>query len=133
MGTIGGLIFTPRIRHIQPMHPFFLFLLAILSPLLLAVALLVPLYTGIAGAAYLIYAKGAAVHPLAGTFGDPFYIITVYSNLVTPWLQHPAQYDILTYTLPLIALPLVGVILTLWLTRFVARKLKDIFQLGTSI
>jgi hypothetical protein len=115
------------------MHPFFLFLLAILSPFLLAIPLLVPLYGSIAGATYLIYDTANAVHPLAGKFGEPFYIITVYQNLLTQWMQHPLQYDIVAYTLPLMGLPVVGVMLTLWLTGFVARKLKDIFQLGASV
>lgn len=115
------------------MHPFLLFLLAILSPILLATTLLVLPYAGIAGAAYIIYDKGQAVHPLHDKLDDVFYILNVYANLLQSWSGNIADASFFTYTLPLIAIPIAATSLSLWLTVRVVRKLKDIFQSGVSI
>lgn len=115
------------------MHPFMLFLLAITSPFMLAIVMLVPLYLGIASAAYIIYARGAAIHPLDGKFGDPFYIIDVYSNLFDQWLTHLDQTDLLTYNLPLLGLPFAGLCLAIWLTATLARGLRNVFQHGVAV
>lgn len=115
------------------MHPFLLFLLAIISPILLAISLLILPYAGITAAAYIIYDKGQAMHPLADRLFDLFYMITVYINLVQQWLSNSGDANLLTYTLPLIALPLMGLTLALWLTAKLARKLKDLFQTGVSL
>ena len=112
------------------MNPFVMFLLAILSPLLLAIALLVPSYAGIGTAAYVIYAKTEGPHPLDDKLTDVFYIVDVYTNLFTNWLQHMGDYSIFLYAVPLLVAPLLGVALSLWLTAKLARKLMDIFQLG---
>ncbi len=115
------------------MHPFLLLLLAITSPILLAIALLVPLYAGIAGAAYIIYAHGAAVHPLTGHMLDVFYIIDVYSNLFRQWAGHIDETNLLTYSAPLIGLPVFGLFLALWFTATLARGLKNLFQHGAVV
>lgn len=115
------------------MHPFFLFLLAILSPILLATTLLVLPYAGIAGATYIIYDKGQAVHPLQDKLDDVFYILNVYGTLLQDWSNHVTDANPLTYTLPLIVIPLAAISLALWMTVRVARKLKDIFQSSVSI
>ena len=115
------------------MNPFVLFLLAIISPVLLAITLLVLPYAGLTAAAYIIYDKGQATHPLAGKYDDVFYMIETYTRLFNQWVKNIADVDILTYTLPLIGLPLAGTLIALWLTAKLARKLKDLFQTGVSI
>lgn len=113
------------------MNPFAMFLLAIFSPLLLAITLLVPPYAGILGASYFIYMKSdAKTHPLDGKLDDVFYILDVYHNLLSQWLKHMSEMSVFGYSLPLLIPPVVGVVLAFWLTGKLARKLMDIFQLG---
>jgi hypothetical protein len=113
------------------MNPFALFMLAIFSPMLLFVALTGPIYAGILGASYAIYYKsGAAAHPLDDKLFDVFYIIDVYVKLFKQWSSHIVDASFLTYTLPLLLLPAIGIILSLGMTSRISRKLQDIFQLG---
>ena len=114
------------------MNPFLMFLLAILSPFIMAATLLIPPYAGIAGASYIIYNHGAAVNPLHDKLLDVFYMIDVYSGLFSAWSHHMMQTSLLTYTLPLLLLPIIGIMLCMWLTGKVASKLKDIFHGGMS-
>lgn len=114
------------------MNPFLMFLLAILSPIIMAATLLIPPYAGIVGASYIIYNKGAVVNPLADKLVDVFYIIDVYTRLFATWSGHIMETSLLTYTLPLLALPVAGIMLSIWLIGKVARKLKDIFHSGVS-
>jgi tetraacyldisaccharide 4'-kinase len=107
-------------------------LAAILSPIIMAVTLLVPPYASIAGASYIIYGQGAAVNPLHDKLLDVFYIIDVYERLFSAWSDHIMETSLLSYTLPLLVLPLIGVMLSIWLIRKVATKLKDIFHSGVS-
>ena len=115
------------------MNPLVIFILAILSPLLMAITLLVPPYVGIAAASYIIYMKEKGVHPLHDKLDDVFYIIDVYSKLFSHWAHHMAETSFLSYTLPLLILPILGIMLSIWLTGKLARKLKDIFQAGMSL
>ena len=114
------------------MNPFLMFLLAILSPFIMAVTLLVPPYAGITAASYIIYNQGATVNPLQDKLLDVFYIIDVYTGLFSAWSAHIMETSLLTYTLPLIVLPLAGIMLSIWLIGKVATKLKDIFHSGVS-
>jgi hypothetical protein len=114
------------------MNPFFMFLLAILSPPLMALILLVPPYAGIVAASYLIYYKSGAVHPLADRLSDVFYMIDVYMKLLLQWSHHMMEMDVLHYSVPLLLLPILGITTALWLASKVSSKLKDIFQLGVS-
>lgn len=113
------------------MHPFLLFLLAVITPAIFACVVLIPPYIGISAASYAIYYKDG-LHPLAGKLGDVSYMIDVYTQLFSHWAQHIGQTSILSYALPLLLFPILGVMLTLWLGGKVARKLKDIFQSGVS-
>lgn len=115
------------------MNPFVLFLLAIVSPMLLAAVILIPPYAGITAASYAIYFKSGAAHPLSGKFLDAPYMIDVYTKLFSNWSHHMADTSLLTYTLPLLLIPILGIMLSIWLLGKVARKLKDIFQHGVSI
>ncbi len=112
------------------MNPFLLFLLAIVSPFLLAITLLVPPYVGISAASYVIYDKGNGPHPLADKLTDVFYMFDVYGNLFTSWAQQMGAFSIPFYAVPLILLPFFGIVGALWLTGKLARTLMDIFQLG---
>lgn len=115
------------------MNPLLLFTLGLLSPLLMAITLLVPPYTGIAAASYIIYMKEKGVHPLHDKLDDVFYIIDVYTKLFSHWAHHMAETSILSYAVPLLILPILGIMLSIWLTGKIARRLKDIFQMGASL
>lgn len=112
------------------MNPFAMFLLAILSPFLLAFTLLAPAYLGIMGAAYVIYDTQTGPHPLANKLPDVFYILDVYENLFTSWWQHMGSYSIPFYAVPLLLMPMFGFVGAFWLTAKLSRALMDIFHLG---
>ena len=116
------------------MNPFTLFMLAIISPVLLFITLLVPPYAGIVAANYIIYAKdGNKVHPLADKLDHVFYMIDVYSKLFSHWIHHITESSLLTYALPLLLPVIFGIMLALWLTGRLSAKLKDIFQSNSSV
>lgn len=110
-----------------------LFMLAIFTPVIFACVILVPPYIGIVAASYIIYYKSGEAHPLTGKLDHVFYMIDVYSKLFSQWVHHITETSIFTYALPLLLLPIFGIMLTLWLSQKVARKLKDIFQNSASI
>jgi hypothetical protein len=114
----------------EAMNPFTLFILAILSPVLLAATLLVPPYAGIVAASYIIYDKGEKIHPLADKLDNVFYMIDVYIQLFSHWAHHITQTSVLHYALPLLVPLIAGVMLSLWLTGKLSTKLRDIFQIG---
>lgn len=107
------------------MNPLALLISAIMTPLLLIALLFGPIYIGIVGAAWIIYDKGANVHPLATHLFDPFYMVDVYSQLLTYWFANMKTLSILTYALPVIALPLSCTLIGIWLARKVALKVID--------
>lgn len=113
------------------MNPLSMFILAILSPALMGLALLGPIYAGLCGAAYVIYYKPEH-HPLAGKFSDVSYIIDVYGGLYSAWAHHMSEMAFLSYTLPLLALPIGGLLLGFFITNRMAVKLKNIFHAGVS-
>lgn len=114
------------------MNPMLLFMLAIFTPVIFACVILVPPYIGIVAASYIVYYKSGEVHPLAGKLENVFYMIDVYSQLFSQWAHNIAQTSVLSYALPLLLLPIFGIMLTLWLSQKIARKLKDIFQNSAS-
>ena len=114
------------------MNPFLLLLTAMLTPFLLALVLLGPPYAGILGASYIVYDIGPGINPLADHLTDVFYIIDVYSKLLSAWTAHPTAVSLVHYTLPVITLPLAGILVGLWLTRKFVRKMIDIFHLSVS-
>ena len=115
------------------MHPALLFLIAIFSPVALAVALLLPPYVAICAATYIIYDKGAAHHPLTDPImnGDVFYMVRTYRQSLEYWLAHMADAPLLTYSLPVLVLPALGLLLTQWLLRKLVGKLRDVFEMAT--
>ncbi len=127
------MIFARLTPHIEAMNPFVMFLLAIFSPFLLAAALLLPAYAGVAGAGYVIYHFSVPPHALSNKLLDVFYMIDVYSGAFGHWKHHILQVDFLTYTLPLLLLPILGLTFSLMLTAKLSRKLMDIFHLGASM
>lgn len=112
------------------MRPFYLFILAIVTPIGLVTTLLVPLYAGILGACYVIYY--ADPHPLAHQLLDAFYIIDVYGKLFHHLQMHLATLSVVEYTLPATLLPLLGFITAIWLTRKLARAMMNLFHLSAT-
>ncbi len=110
-----------------------LFIIAILTPLMLAVSMFVPAYAGIFGAAHLVYAGGTHPQSLLDKAGDVFYIINVYSHLFTYWSGHMMQVSFLRFTLPLFTLPMIGIFVSYWITRRLVRGLRHLSHLTTSV
>ncbi|MFM9889080.1 MAG: hypothetical protein ACKVOE_00330 [Rickettsiales bacterium] len=114
------------------MSPILLFPIALLTPVMLCVSLLLPPYIALFAACYAIYASAAPAQlpTLAAHWGDPAYILQVYGQLFTYWRAHMAEASIVGYTAPLLSLPVVGAIVAQWLTRRVVRKLVHIFHMA---
>lgn len=114
------------------MHPILLLLLAIVTPFALGTTLLLPAYTGIAGASYLIYSASGNAAPLAAKLTDVFYIMDVYHQLFTYWLANKSAVSLFTYTAPLLLLPFAGFAFAFWISRKLVRRLSDIFHMSVS-
>jgi len=112
---------------------FFLFL-AIISPLVLAAVFFTPLYGGVVGAAYLIYSPAAAgPNPLDPQLLNVFYMIDVYGRMFSYWLANMKVVSMLHYTAPLLGLPIVSLVVSIWISRKTTQILKDMFhRLGGS-
>jgi hypothetical protein len=111
----------------------FLFIIAILTPVMLAITIFVPPYAGIFGAADIIYATGTHPQSLTGRVDDVFYIIDVYSKLFTYWSTHIMQVSFLRFTLPLLGLPAIGLFAAYWITRKAVHGLRNLFHMTTRI
>lgn len=109
-----------------------LFVTAIFTPVLLLAALLVPSYASIYGACYVVYLPKSGAHPLADKYLDVFTIFDTYQNLVSFW-SNSTDLSFVDYTLPIIALPLFGCTLALFITYKLSRRLVNFFHLTASI
>lgn len=115
------------------MHPILLFLLAIFTPVILCLTLLLPVYAGIFGACWVVYAQPETAHPLATHLTDLFYIVEVYGKLFDYWWANKATLGFVDYALPVAGLPLAGAIAALWLTNKAVRKLLNLFHLSGNV
>lgn len=110
-----------------------LLLIAIATPFLLILAFLLPPYLGMAGAASIIYSTSATPTSLTDHWLDIFFMIDVYQQLFTYWLANKSAVSLLTYTAPLLLLPLAGGMAAFFLGRKLIRKLSDVFHLSASV
>lgn len=109
-----------------------MFVLALLSPFMLALTLLLPPYAGMVGASYIIYHDAPAKSKLiAQNYDNVPYMIDVYTKLFNRWSGHMAETSLWGYSVPLIVLPLVGAFIGIVLTSKFSRKLQNIFHLNT--
>lgn len=111
-----------------------IFALAIFTPVLLTVSLLVTPYIGVFAACYAIYASSAPeqLGVLLNKWFDVPFMLDAYSQLFTYWRAHMEQADLVDYTTPLLALPLAGILLALWLTKRLVGWLANIFHMAGS-
>ncbi len=115
------------------MHPLLMLILGILTPFIITALLLAPVYLALFGAVYVIYmANPQAAAALLGRIGDPFYILDVYSQLYHYWSANHGALSFVHYTLPIVALPLAGLLLALYITYKVTKGLLHLFRLGSS-
>lgn len=113
------------------MHPFALLIIAILTPFVMSLALFAPPYAGLAAASYIIYNTGET-NPLTAHLADVFYMVDVYTKLLSYWQANHDKVSLVNYTLPLIGLPLSGLLCGLWFTRNLVRRLSDVFHMSAS-
>lgn len=104
-----------------------LFALALFVPILLAAVFLLPVYLGIFTACYIIYSPAEGAHPLAEKYLDVFYIIDAYSQLLTNWLMNKTTLSFMDYTLPVVGLPLLCAVFSVWLAIKLTKKFLDVF------
>lgn len=115
------------------MRPPLLFLLALITPVALCAMLVVPIYASILGAVYVIYLPESGAHPLDERLLDMFYIGDAYYKLAEYWLAHTDTVSFVDYSLPVVGLPLLGIIIALWGTYKLASALLNVFRLSASI
>ena len=111
------------------MPPIILFFIAILTPFVLLAAFIVPTYAAIVGVCYIVYAPLSGPHPLADKWFDFFTMIEIYQKVLANGLEHFMALPLLHYTLPMIFLPLIGIVTTVMLMRYLIPKLVDIFHI----
>lgn len=107
-----------------------LFLLAMATPLLLGITLLLPLYAGMLAACYLIYMPESGAHPLAARLMDVFYIVETYGQLAQYGLKNMASIGLIEYALPIVGLPLLLGGLGVWMTVKLSKRLLDWFHIS---
>ena len=112
------------------MHPFLFLILALTTPFALCLSLLAPVYISLFAAVYAVYYKTAGSAAVLDKFSDISYIINAYTQLYNYWHGHVFEVSFFTYTLPVIFLPFFSIVLALWLTRRLVRKLGDVFQVN---
>ena len=112
------------------MNPLLFFLLAILTPFAFCLTMLAPLYVSMYAASYVVYSGAAAVHPLADKFFEIFFICGTYNQLYTHWSAHMFEVSFLYYTVPVIVVPFGAVLLAMYLTRKLFKKMGNVFMIS---
>jgi len=118
-----------HLPHINSMSPtVLLFFMSLLTPVVIAITALAPLYAGFFAALYVIYDKAEGANPIQPYLGDPFYIFDAYHKLFQHWLGHMDTVSFVHFTLPLIGLPLLGLIISIYLTVKMVRFFANYFR-----
>lgn len=110
-----------------------LFPLAIFTPIVLGLAIIVPIYAALFGACYVIYwhAAPAQAASLLTRWQDGFFILDTYQQLFKFWREHMDSASTVFYTLPLFVIPLIAAWFAFWLTRRIGRKVVELFHLAS--
>lgn len=99
-----------------------LLLFALIVPFFAATLVLVPIHIGLTAACYLVYMQADQQGPILAHALDPFFILKTYQRLIEYWLAHQDTVPFLTHTAPLIVLPAVVILGSLYFGyRFVLR------------
>jgi hypothetical protein len=113
------------------MNPLYLFPLALVVPFIVAFVAFTPAYSGLFGAAYIIYHQPDGMHPLWQHKLDIFYILEVYGQLFSYWSAHMSTSNFVEFTLPLLGLPLLGIALSIFLTWKLIAAMVNFFRMMT--
>jgi hypothetical protein len=89
------------------MHPLVLLPIGLTTPIAMACIVLVPSYAGVYYATKIIY--GVNHVDLSPYALNVFYILETYITLCSFWVENIQKVDHLSYSLPLIILPLIGI------------------------
>jgi hypothetical protein len=110
-------------------HPFLLMLSGLLLPIALVATLILPVYSAVFIALLIIY--NGQTSALMDAALDVFYIQSVFEQAFAYWLDNYDQVSLLTYSLPITLLPLMGAAISLWATRRLAIKSAIFFRDAT--
>jgi len=113
------------------MNPLYLFPIALIVPVIVAMVAFIPTYASIFGAVYYIYDRPEAANPLVPYKFDVFYIFDVYTKLFEHWSAHMGTSNFVDFTLPLIGLPLVGTLISLYLTYKFGSMMVNFFRMAS--
>lgn len=97
-------------------------------PVALLATLLLPIYIFVFLSLLIIYS--AQSDALLSAVFEISYIQSVFEQAFTYWLEHYEQVDHLTYSLPIILLPLIGVGLALFLTYRLGSWVTHYFRMN---
>lgn len=115
------------------MNPLYLFPLAMVVPVIVALVAFVPAYAGFFGALYVIYDKPDIANPIMPYGFDIFYVFSAYGRLFDHWSAHIASSNFMDFTLPLIGLPLLGIAISLFLSYKLISGLVNFFRMMTAV
>lgn len=103
------------------MDPESLISLFFLSGLLISIiALLIPVYLGILASLYLVYRPdGAEQNPVLDVKFHVEHVYHSYVKLLDYWLDYKGELDIQEFVAPLLAPPIVGAMVGMFLMRLV--------------
>lgn len=113
------------------MNPLYLFPLALIVPIVVAIVAFVPAYASLFGAIYLIYDQPDVANPLTPYMFDIFYVFDVYGQLFDHWSANISGANFVAFTLPLIGLPLLGFGLSIFLTYRLVSWLVNFFRMAS--
>lgn len=103
-----------------------LFIAAIGIPIITVILLIAPSYFAMFGVLYIKYGDKAL-----NIMWDVERVIHSYTTLLNHWLTHSDTLSIVDYALPIVGLPLAGIVTTLFLAWRFVTYVRNIFILTT--
>ena len=106
------------------MHPLLMFAIALAIPIVVVIMVFLPLHLGFLGALYAQYGEQALLYKY-----QFFNALELYGQLFDYWSAHRAQLDFVSFTLPTLGIPALGVLVSLYGTYRIVKYIRDIFTL----
>lgn len=107
------------------MHPFLMFIIALAIPTVIVVTVFLPAYVSLLVALYVQYGEQALQYKY-----DIFTTIKLYGQLYDYWAANSEKLDFISFTLPTLGIPALGVFISLYGTYRIVRHVRDIFILS---
>lgn len=106
------------------MHPMLMFVIALLIPVVIVAMVFLPVHLGFLAALYAQYGESALQYKY-----QFFNTLKLYRQLYEYWSAHGDQLDFVSFTLPTLGLPALGILVSLYGTYRIVKYIRDIFVL----